>query len=536
MPTNATISDDTGVGTIQNDDVAVPGTLSFSAATYNVNENEPAQHATITVNRTGGSDGQVTVDYTTSDGTATAGSDYQTASGTLTFADGVTSQTFDVPVIDDSVYEGNETVTLTLSNAGGGATIGSPNSATLNIVENESQPALSINNVTVNEGQSGTTDLVFTVSLSVQSASPVTVNYATADSTAHAPVDYQSANGMLTFPANNNTSQTITVTANGDTIIEGNETFFVNLSGATNAVISDAQGIGTLDNDDGPTGRLAFAKFDFDGDSKADLAVWSGDTGNWHVVNSNGGADTIQLDWGRSALGDVIVPADYDGDGKTDFAVFRHSEGNWYVIQSTTGTAVIYNWGQTGDVPVPGDYDGDNRADVAVWRESDGNWYILNSRDNTVTLRNWGTTGDLPVLGDFDGDRMTDIAIYRASEGNWYIVNSSLNTVTRQNWGANGDRPVPADYDGDGLTDIAVFRAAGNWYIRKSTGGVTLRNWGNADDKLVAADYDGDRETDLAVWRPTEGTWYYINSNTDTGSNYYLGVAGDVPVPSAFVP
>jgi hypothetical protein len=536
-PSNATISDDTGVGTIQNDDVAAMGILAFSSATYSINENTPAHHATITVTRSGGSTGTVTVDYATSNGTATAGSDYTTASGTLTFADGVTSQTFDVPIIDDNLYEGNETVNLALSNPQGGtSSLGSPSTAVLTIGDNEAPPAVSINDVTVNEGNSGTTSLVFNVTLSRPSAFAVTVNYQTADSTAHAPSDYQTASGTVNFPANS-TSQPVTVTAFGDTVIEGNETLFVNLSSPTGgATLGDAQGVGTLDNDDGPTGRLAFTKYDFDGDENTDIAIWRGSTGNWYINNSGGVPQTTQVNWGESSLGDKAVPADYDGDGKTDIAVFRPSDSNWYILQSSTGTPIIKNWGDANDVPVPGDYDGDNKTDVAVWRPSEGNWYILNSRDNTSTVHGWGTAGDLPVLGDFDGDRMTDIAVYRPSEGNWYIVNSSLNSVTLLNWGVSGDRPAPGDFDGDGKTDLAVFRAAGNWYIRNSTGGVTLRNWGNVGDKLVPGDYDGDGKADIAVWRPNEGTWYIINSATNTGSNFYLGLPADVPIPGAYIP
>src|SRR5205085_257536 len=107
-------SPNTAVLTIQDDDVAQPGALQFSAAGYTVNENGGA--ATITVTRTGGSAGSVTVHYATGDGTATAGSDYGATSGTLTFADGQTSLTFAVPVLDDTAVEGNETVTLTLGN------------------------------------------------------------------------------------------------------------------------------------------------------------------------------------------------------------------------------------------------------------------------------------------------------------------------------------------------------------------------------------------------------------------------------------
>ncbi len=113
----------------------VPGTLAFSNTSYSVNEN--AGTATITVNRTGGSTGSVTVNYATSNGTATAGSDYAAVSGTLTFAAGVTSQSFTVPITDDAAVESNETVNLTLSAVSGGAILGSPATATLTIVDND---------------------------------------------------------------------------------------------------------------------------------------------------------------------------------------------------------------------------------------------------------------------------------------------------------------------------------------------------------------------------------------------------------------
>jgi hypothetical protein len=119
--------------------VQAPGTLQFSAATYSVNENGGS--ATITVTRTGGSNGAVGVSYATSNGTATAGSDYTATSGTLSWANGDTaSKTFSIPILDDSVYEGNETVNLTLTNATGGATLGSPSTAVLTIVENDPEP------------------------------------------------------------------------------------------------------------------------------------------------------------------------------------------------------------------------------------------------------------------------------------------------------------------------------------------------------------------------------------------------------------
>jgi len=105
--------------------------------------------------------------------------------------------------------------------------------------------------VTVTEGNSGTTNAVFTVTLSAASASTVTVNYATANGTATAGSDYVAQNNTLTFTAGQ-TSRTITVVVTGDTTVEPNETFLVNLSNPVGATIADAQGQGTITNDDPP--------------------------------------------------------------------------------------------------------------------------------------------------------------------------------------------------------------------------------------------------------------------------------------------
>jgi VCBS repeat-containing protein len=112
------------------------GSLQFSNASYSTNEGSGT--ATIAVARAGGSTGAVSVNYTTSNGTATAGSDYTAASGTLNWADGDSaSRTFTVAIADDTAAESSETVNLTLSAPSGSATLGSPSSAVLTIVDND---------------------------------------------------------------------------------------------------------------------------------------------------------------------------------------------------------------------------------------------------------------------------------------------------------------------------------------------------------------------------------------------------------------
>jgi hypothetical protein len=115
------------------------GDVQLSAASYSIAENVAS--LAVTVTRTNGSAGDVTVDYATSDGSATAGQDYAATSGTLTLLDGETSQSFAVAIIDDADYEGDETFGVTLSNPTGGALIVAPDAATVTIADNESAPS-----------------------------------------------------------------------------------------------------------------------------------------------------------------------------------------------------------------------------------------------------------------------------------------------------------------------------------------------------------------------------------------------------------
>jgi len=115
-----------------------PGELQLSAEDYGADED--AGSITVTVSRTGGSAGDVEVDYATSDGSATAGADYASTTGTLTLLDGETSQTFSVALLDDSDYEGDENFTLTLSNPTGGASLGSPVNGTVTILDDDPLP------------------------------------------------------------------------------------------------------------------------------------------------------------------------------------------------------------------------------------------------------------------------------------------------------------------------------------------------------------------------------------------------------------
>jgi hypothetical protein len=133
---SATITEPSTVTiTIVDNDTAPPAVLHFSSENYAVLEN--AGFISITVNRSGGSSDEVQVSYETFNGSATFGSDYMPALGTLTFPPGQTTQTFTVTLLDDPGAEGSETFTMALHNAVGVATLGQPANATVTILDDE---------------------------------------------------------------------------------------------------------------------------------------------------------------------------------------------------------------------------------------------------------------------------------------------------------------------------------------------------------------------------------------------------------------
>jgi hypothetical protein len=152
-----------------------------------------------------------------------------------------------VLVKGDLLDEANETFNVVLSSPVG-AVIGD-GTAVGHITDNDPTPSLRINNVQTAEGQSGTKNLNFTVSLSAVSGQSVQVKWATSNVTALAGSDYVASTGTLTIPAGA-PSRTIPVRINGDRVREGNETFRVTLSAPVRATIAAATGTGTIVNDD----------------------------------------------------------------------------------------------------------------------------------------------------------------------------------------------------------------------------------------------------------------------------------------------
>ena len=241
--TNAVLLRSVGVGTILDDEPFVGFNTNFTG-----NEGDAGTTPfTFTVTLSAASSAPVTVDYATSYGSASPGSDYSDGTGTVTFAPGQTSQTITVQVIGDRIAENNEDFMVYLTESTGAHLNLDSYYAWGTIIDDD--PRVNIGSAVVNEGNSGTRNLTFTISLSRASDQPFSVGYATANGTATAGTDYQSASGTLTF-APGETTKPVSVLVMGDRLGEVDEQLYVNLTNPTVPGIGVHQGVGTILDDE----------------------------------------------------------------------------------------------------------------------------------------------------------------------------------------------------------------------------------------------------------------------------------------------
>lgn len=326
---------------------ADPGSLSLDSAAYSANEN--SNSVTITVKRTGGTLGGVTVDYSAKAGTATAGADFAPQSGTLTFAAGQMSKTFAIPIAEDNTDEAPETVNIEISNPSVGAVMVSPSSAVLTINDNDAPPTLSIADVILAEGNQNTTDFNFLVTKNGASEQTVTVNYKTVGITATNGVDYSNTTGTLTL-APGETSKAITVPVFGELTVETNETFKIALSAPVNASLNNTEALGTILDDDNP-GKLQFSQPIYTVNENAGSQIVT-------VLRTGGTTGTVTVDYATTGSGTASAAGDFtpasgtllflDGETTKTFTVTvqddqtnEQTETINLILSNSTGGATI---------------------------------------------------------------------------------------------------------------------------------------------------------------------------------------------------
>jgi large repetitive protein len=314
----AVISDGEGIATINDDDPA-PSVSVDTSTSVPEGQTGDTSFASVGVTLSMASGKEVSVGWTSADGTATVGgNDYTPDAGTLVFAPGETGKVVVIPVIGDIATEGDETFDVDLSTPVN-ATLGNATDV-VTIVDNDPIPAgsavLTVTGLKQRESGSGTTTFTFTVTRSGETTTAVNVDYVTSDGTASGSSDYAAASGNLAF-ASNQTIGTVDVHVNGDRLLEHNERFFLGLlNPSVGAAISTGQATGTIVNDDTKTTAIVKVRA-----AKGLVAVHgrvSPARGRKHVIvrlfrRHNGAWVRIQTK--RSLL---VGSTDVNGDGFTD--------------------------------------------------------------------------------------------------------------------------------------------------------------------------------------------------------------------------
>lgn len=253
---------------------------------------------------------------------------------------------------------------------------------------------------------------------------------------------------------------------------------------------------------------------DYDGDSRADLAIYSEDqTALLIAMSSRNYACWLSRLGGEKI---IVVPGDYDGDGIADPTLYWQESGLWQIFLSDQGYALATNTlGGTGYAPFPADYDGDGKTDPAVYEQSSGNWNIRFSSNSAPISGYSGGPGWHPAPSDYDGDGRADIVVYCESTGAWQMLLTAGQALGHYvffsiAWGGPGYLAAAADYDNDGRTDPALFNKSTGLFRAALSGSgyqTLYATFDTTNSVPITGDYDGDRRADPMVYSQSQGCW-----------------------------
>lgn len=248
-PTNGASLGSQNTATLTIIDVVPAGTVQFTQVTQTLAENSAS--VTLNIERVNGDNGAISVNFATSDGTATAGSDYTANSNILNWADGDSAaKTITVTLTDDTTYEGDETFTVKLSAPAGGANLGANHTVTVTLQENDQPGTLRLIAASDTIAENGG-NLTVVVERIGGSDGAVSVQYATATGTAGTG-DFTATSGTLHWADGISANQSFTVMITNDATFEANETFNITLFNPTGGAVLGSPAISaiTIQNDD----------------------------------------------------------------------------------------------------------------------------------------------------------------------------------------------------------------------------------------------------------------------------------------------
>jgi uncharacterized repeat protein (TIGR01451 family) len=462
-PTNGAVlgSPDIAVITITDDESAP--TLQFTTAGYTVGE--AAGSVTITVTKTGSSPLTHTVNYACLDGSAIAGSDFTIVTGTLSFSPIDTSQTFVIPITNDTVYEGDETFNLVLSNPTNGSILGSPDTAEVNITDNDAPPVIVFSSDAYSISES-TGSVIITANISGLRQNNATVNYATSDGSATSGSDYTAASDSLTFSPSD-ISLTFTITIIDDPDCEGNETFNLELSNPTNGATlgsPNSAEITVYDNDAAPTlqfSDLVYSIGETDG-SVSITVTKTGLTSMIHAVNYSSSDGTATAGSDYTAVSGTLLFNPTEISLTFSISIFNDTtyEGSETINLALSNPTNGASLGSPNIALVTISDTEDPHADLAISKVDDPDPVFEGATlTYTITVSNHGPSdSDNGVIVQ---DILPSNVYYQAAYGNGWVCShgSGMVTCTRDMLANNTS------------TNITIIT-----YANSDTAGLTLTN------------------------------------------------------------
>jgi hypothetical protein len=390
------------------------------------------------------------------------------------------------------------------------------------------------------EPDSGTSDMVFIVTRSGNTAPDVKVDYTAVDGTAHAGTDYTATSGTLEF-APSVTSLPVNVPVIGNTIFQQNRSFTLALSNASGIQAPTFGNPQTFGVDSSPTGLTAA---DINGDGRKDLIVANAGSNSVSVLLNTTAAGATAPSFASEATFAVsanpfrVAVADINGDGKPDLIVTNGGADGVSVQLNTTATGSTtpsfalqqtFDTGATQDAVATADLNGDGRPDLIVTHGTgvDSVSVLLNTTTPGTTAASFAAqqtfaVGDRNVsiaTADLNGDGKQDLIVTNYTNGTVSVLLNSTATgaaaasFAAQETFAAGTGPISvavADINGDGLKDLVVANGGSNSIsvlLDTTTPGGTAASFANqqtfaagtAPISVIAVDLNGDGMLDVLV-------------------------------------